>query len=133
MEDAAGAAAAWEKIDLVGDAGARGVDQVDHRDAVTQRVFDDPDDLLDGAGTPRAGLDGRVVGHDRHRPAFEGGGAGDDAVGGQVARVDVGEGAVLHKGVRVDEQPNPLAREELGFRGVRVVVALGAPTLDRFT
>src|SRR5213078_2892404 len=47
-EDPAGAAAAGEQVDLVGDPGAGRVDEVHHRDAGGVGALDYPDDLLDG-------------------------------------------------------------------------------------
>ena len=39
---------------------------------MAQGVLGEPDDLLDGAGAPRAGLDRGVVGHQGDRPAVDG-------------------------------------------------------------
>ena len=72
-----------------------GVDEVDHRHAGAVGGLDDADDLLDGPRTPGAGLDGRIVRHHADRPAVDGGGAGDDAVGGKVTGDHVREDAVL--------------------------------------
>ena len=83
VEDPPGAAAAREQRDLVGDPGAGGVDEPEDRQLLGQRPLGDPDDLLDRARAPRAGLDGRVVGHDERGPAVDQALAGDDAVGGQ--------------------------------------------------
>ena len=72
VEDLAGAAAAGEQVDLVGDPGAGRVHQVDHRNTGGVGPLDDPDDLLDGPGAPGAGLDGGVVGHQADPPAVDG-------------------------------------------------------------
>ena len=129
-EDLAGAAPAGEQVDLVGDPRAGRVDQVDHRHAGPVRGLDDADDLLDRAGAPRPGLDRRVVGHQGDRPSVDGRGAGHDTVRGQVTGDDVREGAVLDEGALVDEQPHPLAGEQLALAGVGLVVLLRAATLD---
>src|SRR4030095_9277240 len=63
VEDLAGAPTAGEQVDLVGDARAGRVDEVDHRYAVRVRPFDDPDDLLDRAGSPGARLARGVAVH----------------------------------------------------------------------
>ena len=81
VEDPPGAAAAREHLDLVGDPRAGGVDEPEDRQLLAQRHLGGPHDLLDGAGAPRAGLDGRVVGDDDRRPAVDGAAPGDDAVG----------------------------------------------------
>ena len=83
---------------------------------VRYAVLDDPDDLLDRPRAPRARLHRRVVGHQAHRAAVDGRGTGDDAVGRQVAGESVGVEAVLDEGPLVDEQPDPLAGEQLALR-----------------
>ena len=51
---------------------------------------------------------------------------GDDAVGGQLRIEGVGEGAVLDERSGVEQQPQPLAGEELALLGVLGVVARSA-------
>ena len=84
-EDAPGVAAAREHVDLIGDARAGRVDQIEQRDPQPAGGLLDADDLLDRARAPRAGLHRRVVGHDGHRPPVHPADAGDHAVGGQIA------------------------------------------------
>src|SRR6266545_3404460 len=124
-EDPPGAPAAREQVDLVGDPGTRRVHQVDHRYPGRVRPLDDPDDLLDGTGAPRAGLDRRVVGHQAHRPAVDRGDTGDHAVGGQPVGQRVGEHRVLDERTLIDQARHPLAGEQLALGGVGGVVALG--------
>ena len=117
MEDAPGVAPAGEHVDLIGDARAGRVDQIEERHAEPARRLLDAHDLLDGARAPRAGLDRRVVGHDGDGAAVDLAEAGDDAVGGQVGRAVVGEQAVLDEVARVvvEEQAQALAREQLAL------------------
>ena len=84
VEDPPGAPPAGEQLDLVGDAGAGGVDEPEDGQLVAQRVLGEPHDLLDRARAPRAGLHGGVVGHHAHGPPVDRAHAGHDAVGGQV-------------------------------------------------
>ena len=130
VEYPAGPPPSREQVDLVGDAGAGGVHEVDHRDLGPEGRLDDPDDLLDGSRAPGTRFDRRVVGHEAHGAPVHRRRAGDDAVGGQVAGDDVGEQAVLDERPLVDEQPHPLAREELAPRGVRLVVFSRTALLD---
>jgi hypothetical protein len=81
-EDAARAAPAREHLELVGDARAGGVDQVDHRAAHLQRLLLDADDLLHGPAAPGARLHRRVVGHQGHDAPADAAQTGDHAVGG---------------------------------------------------
>ena len=84
VEDAPRAAPAREHLDLIGDARAGRVDQVEERHAQPLGGLLDAEDLLDRALAPRAGLHGRVVGHDATvRPSIRAD-AGDHAVGGQL-------------------------------------------------
>src|SRR5205823_8948138 len=112
-EDAAGAAATGEQVDLVGDPGTGGVDEVHHGDAGGVGPLDDPDDLLDGTGAPGAGLDRGVVGHQADVAPVDAGQAGDHAVGREPVRQRVGVPAVLDERTLVDQQRDPLAGEEL--------------------
>ena len=94
-EDAARAAAPGEELDLIGDARARRVDEVDDGELVLQRVLGEADDLLDRACAPRSRLHRRVVGHHAHGPPVDPADAGDHTIRGEVARERVGEQAVL--------------------------------------
>ena len=84
-EDAPGVAAPGEHVDLIGDARAGRVDQIEQRDAQPPGGLLDADDLLDRARAPRARLHRGVVGHDGHRAPVHPPDAGDHAVGGQIA------------------------------------------------
>ncbi len=130
VEDLPGAAATGEQVDLVGDPGAGRVHQVDHRDSGGVGPLDDPDDLLDGPGSPRAGLDRRVVGHQADPPSVDGRGPGDDAVRGQTHGERIGELAVLDERSVVDESAHPLPGEQLALRRIRLVIARRATAGD---
>ena len=126
VEDPPRAAAAGEHLDLVGDARAGRVDQVDHRHQVLERLLLDADDLLDGLGSPRAGLDGRVVGHQRDRAPAHRGHSGDHAVGPEAVLLPVGEQRILDEGAGIDEPLDALAHGQLALVLRLVVVALRA-------
>ncbi len=132
VEDAPRAAPAREHLDLVGDARARAVDQVEHRHARRSRRLLDAQDLLDRAPAPRAGLHRRVVGHDRPRGGRRCSAVpGDDAVGRQLGIEVVGEGGVLRRSSPASTQAgDALAGEELALLGVLLVVLGRAPLLD---
>src|SRR5262249_43780683 len=88
----------------------------------------DAQDLLDGARPPRPRLHRRVVGHDRDRTAVDAPHAGDDAVGGEVGRLAVGEEPVLGEfAPRVEQELEPPPAEQLALLGVLLVVLLGTP------
>ena len=112
-EDPARAAPTREQLDLVGDARAGGVDEVDDRQLVPQRGLGEPHDLLDGPRAPRARLHRRVVGHHAHRPAVDAADAGDHAVGGQVVGERVGEQPSSTNEPVVEQQLEPVADEQL--------------------
>jgi hypothetical protein len=97
-EDAARVAAAGEHVDLVGDPCAGGVDQIEEGNADSCRCLLDPDDLLDRASSPAAGLHCWVVGHHRHLAAIDHAEPGDHAIRGQLVGEHVGEEAVLDEG-----------------------------------
>ena len=101
-----------------------GVHEIKQRDAQPPRRLLDADDLLDGARAPRAGLDGRVVGHDGDGPPVHATHARDDAVGGQVGRVRVREQAVLDEVLPgfVAQKGDALAAEQLAGGGVGLVI-----------
>ena len=100
VEDPPGAAPAREHLHLVGDPGPGRVDEVDHRQLEAERPLLDPDDLLDRLRAPRAGLDGRVVGHQGDAAAADRAEAGDDAVGAEPLGVPVGEQRLLGEAAR---------------------------------
>jgi hypothetical protein len=126
VEDLAGATPAREEVDLVGDASAGRVDQIDHRYAGLNGALDDADDLFDRAGAPGARLDRRVVRHQADLAAVDPGDPGDHTIGGQSVGQAVGIEPVLDEGALVDQQRDPFAGEELALRGVGGVIALGA-------
>src|SRR5438270_776899 len=135
VEDPPGPAPPREHLDLVRDAGAGRVDQVDHRHLVPQGLLLDADDLLDGLRPPRAGLDRRVVGHHGHRPSGHPRHAGDDAVGAEALLLPVGEQRLLGEGAGVHEPLDALADRELALLGRLLPVPLGAAgagPLERF-
>ena len=86
-------APAREHLDLVGDARAGAVDEVEHRHRRRSRRLLDAQDLLDGAPAPRAGLHRGVVGHDGDAAAVDDRRARDDAVGGQLGIAGCWRGA----------------------------------------
>ena len=116
VEDPSGAAPPREQRHLVGDPRAGRVDQPEDRQLLGQRPLGDPDDLLDRARAPRAGLDGRVVRDDEGGPAVDQALPGDHAVGGQVRAERVGELAVLDEAAVVEQQRDAVAHVELVLR-----------------
>ena len=130
VEDAAGVVAAGEDADLLGDAGARRVDEVDERDLEARRLLLDADDLLDRLLAPGAGLHREVVGHDADRPAQDRAHAGDDAVGGHLGLGGAGEEPVLLElGAGIEEEAEAVADEELALRP-ELVAVLDVPLPD---
>jgi hypothetical protein len=125
-EDPASVAAAREHLHLLGDAGARRVDEVDHRHAVRERGLLDAEDLLDGLRAPGAGLHRRVVGHERDGAAADRPHAGHDPVGAEALGLPVREQRVLGEGARVEQPRDPLAHGQLALLGGLRPVALGA-------
>ena len=137
VEDPPGAAAPGEQLDLVGEAGAGGVDEPEDRHLLVDRRLRGPHHLLDRAGAPRAGLHHRVVGDDDDRHPVDRAPPGDDAVGGQrpavVGGLVVGEQPVLDERLRVEQQVDALAGRQLVLPadlGERPLVGLQRP-LDR--
>jgi hypothetical protein len=119
-------AAAGEHLDLLGDAGARAVDEVDHRRAVRERGLLDAQDLLDGLGSPRAGLDRGVVRHQRDGPPADRAEAGDHAVGAEPLGLPVGEQRVLGERAVVEQPLDPLADGQLALLGRLLLVPVRA-------
>ena len=115
VEDPPRAAATREHLDLVGDAGTRGVDEPEDRQLLAQGHLGGPHDLLDGARAPRAGLDGRVVGDDDRGPTVDGAPSGDHAVGRQAGGRGVGVARVLDEAALVEQQRDPVAHVELAL------------------
>ena len=133
VEDAPGVAPPREHVDLIGDARARRVDQVEERDAQPRRRLLDAHDLLDGARAPRAGLHRRVVGHDRDRAPVHAPDARDDAVGGQIARrVALAKSPSSTKSLAPSSQSSAMRSrpKSLPGCGVRLVVLGRAALLD---
>ena len=124
-EDPARVAAAGEHLDLLGDPRARRVDEVDHRHAVRERGLLDAEDLLDRLRPPGAGLDRRVVGHQRDRAPADRPHAGDDAVGAEPLGLPVGQQRVLGERAGVEQPRDPLAHGQLALLGRLGPVALG--------
>src|SRR5438876_325240 len=79
-----GAPTSGKEVDLVGDTRAGGVDEVDDRELVPERVLRESHDLLDGTRAPRARLDGGVVRHHAYRTTVDPSGTGDHTVGGKI-------------------------------------------------
>ena len=115
-EDPPGVPAAREHLHLLVDPRAGRVDQVHERDPQGQRPLLDPQDLLDGLGRPRPGLDRRVVGHHRHRAA----GDRPDARSRRPRRrarpaSQLGEQPLLGERARIEQQRDPLAHGQLAL------------------
>ena len=115
------------------DAGARRVDEPDHRDALGVGDLPSPVALGLGVSPHRAGHDREVVGDERSEPPVDLAEAGDHAVGrclpaGQIGR-DAGVGGVdtdLGEGVLVEEPADALPDRQLAGRvlpGHRLVPA----------
>ncbi len=80
VEDLARPSPPGEQIDLVGDAGSGGVDEVEDRQQLVVGGLEGTDDLLHGEPAPRAGFHGRVVRDHDDRPAVDEAAPGDDPV-----------------------------------------------------
>ena len=106
-------AAAGEHLDLVGDAGAGRVDQVEQRDAKPCRGLLDADDLLDCARAPASCLHSRVIGHHGDLAGLDRAQAGHHAVGRQLVRNHVREQAVLDERAFVEQEIEPCTRGQL--------------------
>ena len=130
VEDATGVVAAREDADLLRDAGAGRIDEVDERDPEARRLLLDADDLLDGLLAPRARLHREVVGHDADRPPEDRPDARDDAVGRRLRLLGAGEEPVLLElGAGIEQEAQAVADEELALRP-ELVAVLGVPLLD---
>ncbi len=130
VEDPTGVAAAREHLDLIGDPGAGGVDEVEEGNPQPLGGLLDPQDLLHRAGAPGAGLDRRVVGHDCHGAAIDPAHAGHDAIRRQVRGLVVRKEPIFNEGALVYQEADPLPHEELAVAGGLLVVLRGAPPLD---
>src|SRR5205085_1451634 len=86
---------------------------VDQRRAQPHRGLLDPEDLLDGALPPRARFHRRIVRHHAHRTSGHAPDAGDDAVGWEVAGLNVRQQRVLDERAFIEQQREPVAAEEL--------------------
>ena len=92
-----------------------------------QRAFLDAEDLLHCLRPPRAGLHGRVVGHQRDGPAFDRADPGDDAVGAEPVLLPVGKQRLLGEGAVVEQQRDPLAHGQLALLERLLAVTLRPP------
>ena len=128
VEDAAGAPAAGEQLDLVGDAGPGRVDQPEDRQLVAQGVLGEAHDLLDRARAPRPGLHRRVVGHHAHRAAVDRPTPVTTPSAGRSSARGVGQQAVLDERALVEQQGEPVAHEQLVLLG-QLLAALGQVAL----
>ncbi len=129
------AAVAGQRVDALLNAGAAGVVDEDERAAALEGQLHHVGDLegVDLAGG--AAEDGEVLAGEVDEPAVDGGGAGDDAVGGDLlagqAEVDLavlGEQADLLEAARIDEGVDALAGGELALL-LLLGQALGAAAL----
>ena len=125
-EDPPGVATTGEHLHLLVDPCPGGVDQVHQRGAQRHRALLHAEDLLDRARRPRAGLDGRVVGHHRHRAAADRAGPGHDPLGAEPVLVPAGEQALLGERARVQQPRDALAHRQFALLGRLYTVALGA-------
>ena len=106
-------AAPGEHLDLVGDAGAGRVDQVEKRYAKLGRGLLDADYLLDCSRAPAACLHGRVVGHHGDLAALDRAEAGHHAVRRQLLGGHVREQPILDERTLVEQEVQPLACRQL--------------------
>ena len=90
-----------------------------------ERPFLDAQDLLDRLGTPRAGLDRRVVGHQRDRPAIDRADARHHPVGAEPLLPPVGQQRLLGERAVVQQQRDALAHGQLALLERLLAVALG--------
>ena len=130
MEDVTGAAPSGEHPNLVGDPRPRGVHEVDDRHLVRERPLLDAEDLLDRLRSPRPGLHGGVVRHQRDRPATHRSHPGDHAVGAQALLLPIGEQALLGQRALIEEPRDPLPHRQLLLLGDLLPMPLG-PALQR--
>jgi hypothetical protein len=137
VEDAARPTATREHLDLVGDACAGRVDEVDERHTAALGALLNAQNLLDGALPPGTGLDRRIVRHHTDRATVDPARARHDTIGREVARETVRERGVLDERALVQQQGEPLAAEELPVIARLLVILRGATppdlleTLDR--
>jgi hypothetical protein len=130
VEDAARVEATGEDLDLLGDAPAGGVDEIEHRHPQPRRLLLDAHDLQHGLLAPGAGLDRVVVGHDAHHATTHAAHAGHHAVGRRVGLTMAGEQPVLFQlGAGIEQQREAIADEELPL-GAQLVTILRVPLLD---
>ena len=113
VEDAASVPAAGEHVDLVGDARAGRVDEIEQRDSQPGRGLLYAHDLLHRPRAPAARLHGGVVGHHGDLAALDGAEARDHAVGRKLFGEHVGEQPVFEERILVEQQVESLARGQL--------------------
>src|SRR5215467_7085291 len=130
VEDAAGVEPPWEDLDLLGDAPACRVDQVEERHLEALRALLDAHDLRHRLLAPGASLHRVVVGHDAHHAAAHPAHSSDHAVGGSVRLLAAREEEVLLE-LRsgVEEEAEAIADEELAFF-LQLVAVLDVALLD---
>jgi len=102
VEDVAPSPSSRVALELLVDAGAGGVEEVDERDSGLVRYLLGTDDLLEGSLAPGAGLDREVVGDDGHVPAVHAAYAGDDGITRQ-ALVETSRQAVLERPALIEK------------------------------
>ena len=122
--------ATGEDLDLLGDAAAGGVDEIEHRHAEPGGLLLDAHDLEHGLLAPGSRLDRVVVGHDAHGAAAHAADAGHDAVGRRVGLLVAGEQPVLLElAAGIEEELEAVADEELAL-GAQLVAVAGVALLD---
>ncbi len=134
VEDEGGPTKVGEEAELVGQAPARRVDQVDHGEQVPVGPLQNPDLLLTRQPAPGPGLDREVVRDDGNRTAVDAAYPGPHAVGGHALGGGVREQTVLPPASRVQQDRQPVSDRQLARPAARVVAAAGRRhgTADRF-
>lgn len=123
-------AAGDEDVQLGRQVGAPGLDQADHRQPVLAGDLVGPQDLLERERVRGAAADGRVVGGDHALDALDDPDPGHDAAADpEVAAVADERLQLEERAVAIDQQLDPLAREQLAALAVTGDVLLApAPT-----
>ena len=121
---------AGEDLDLLRDAAARGVHEVQQRHLEALSPLLDADDLGHRLLPPGAGLDRVVIGHDADGAPPDTTHAGHHTVGGGVGFLIAREEEVfLELGPGIEEELEPVAYEELALLG-QLGAVLGVALLD---